>query len=77
MKNFVYLQSQSQTQRAAYPSVMRSAAGIFYAQRFAYIPAECKPRELSVIGSSALCDGFDAGSGTPLFLCLNVKIPQQ
>lgn len=77
MKNFVYLQSQSQSQRAAFPSAMHSVSDIFYVLRSAYIPAECKPRELSVIGSSALCDGFDAGSGTPLFLCLNVKIPQQ
>lgn len=74
MKNFVYLQSQSQSNATHIASVMRSAAGIFYAQRFAYIPAECKSRERLVMGRSVAFEDFDKrASWHPAFLCLHVK----
>ena len=74
MKNFVYLQRQSQSNVTEIPSVMRSAAGFFNAQRPAYIPAECKSRERLVMGRSVTFEDFDIGQvGTPLLLCLHVK----
>lgn len=53
---------------------MQSASGFFNAPSVAYIPAECKSRELLVMGRSVAFEDFDNGQvGTPLFLCLHVK----
>ena len=68
MKKVVYLQRLSQTQRAVVPSVMRSVSGIFYAQDVAYMPAVHQPRELSVMGNSALCVGLRRGKWRTAFI---------
>lgn len=74
MKNFVYLQSQSQIRVAHIASVMQRATDIFYVLRSAYIPAESSSRALPVIGKAVTRNDFDGGQeGSPLLLCPHVK----
>ena len=61
------MQRLSQSQRAAIPSAMLSVTGFSFAQGVAYMPAVCQPRELSIMGSSALCVGLRRGKWPPLF----------
>lgn len=67
-KKIVYLQRLSQTQRAHIASAMQSVSGIFYAQGVAHTPAAYQPRELPVIGNSALCVGLRRGKWRAAFL---------
>lgn len=48
---------------------MQSVSGVFYAQCVAHIPAECKSRELLVMGSSVAFEDFDNGQVAPRFSC--------